>query len=153
VRSSEAACPFCSASLPKKLAAKAVPAAGRRLERLAAFTFAATLAVTGCVVGGAEEETGQSEDDLGGIMPMYGMPPPWKKDAGKADSGKDAGKDAAKDSGKDAAKDAGAPCDDGGVYAMYGAPGWMPPPCPPEEDEKDGGGVMPMYGMPPMDPE
>jgi hypothetical protein len=151
VRSTEASCPFCSTALPSKLASRAVPTAPRRLGRLAAFTFAATVAVTGCVVSGAEDEdTGKSEDDLGGVMPMYGMPPPWIKDAGK-DSGKDAGKDAAKDSGKDAAKDAGpGPCDDGGVYAMYGAPGWDP--CTPPDDE-DGGGIMPMYGMPAPEPK
>ncbi|MBX3213690.1 MAG: hypothetical protein KF850_16750 [Labilithrix sp.] len=156
VRSSESACPFCAASLTSH-AKRVVPAAGRRLERLAAFTFAATVTVTGCVAG-SEEETGQSEDELGAVQPMYGMPPEQPIDAGTRPDSGNVKPDAATDGG--AAEDAGpAPCDDGGaMMPMYGMPaspeakadakGKGEPafePCPIEED---GGTMMPMYGMP-----
>src|SRR4051812_19548177 len=75
VKSSEAACPFCSASLSGKLTRRA-PSTTKRLERLAAFTFAAALAVTGCAVAGDEsEQGGKQESDLGGFHALYGMPP------------------------------------------------------------------------------
>jgi hypothetical protein len=144
VRSSEAACPFCATTLPESLAARAVPSAPRRLERLAAFTFAASLAVAGCN-GKTDAETGSSFDDLadksdagpddhGQPMPMYGMPAPPRDD--DADDG-----GVAAMYGMPAPDvDAGPPVtDDGGVAAMYG----MPAP-----DTSDGGGIMPMYGMP-----
>lgn len=141
VRSNESACPFCSAQMGDA-GSRAVPMAGRRLERLAAFTFAASLAVTGCFVAG--EDTEKREDELGGIMPMYGMPPvpPELRDAGAPDA-------ADKDGG--AAPDE-KPCnptppmDNGSPFAMYGAPAFpVLEPCPVE----DAGGPMPMYGMPP----
>lgn len=141
VRASEAACPFCSAELPSSLAARAVPAAPRRLERLAAFTFAATVAVTGCSLAGdsESEDTGKADDELGSYQPMYGMPP--RVDAGKPVKPiKDAGKDAKPDS---AVEDAGSPtpCDAGTAHAMYGMPAFL-----------DGGNAQPMYGMPAFDP-
>lgn len=148
VRSSEAACPFCASSLPSDLRARAVPAANKRLDRLAAFTFAASVAVTGCTISGGEETTTQ-EGELGSVMPMYGMPAP-ERDAGPAE---DAGPTDTEDGGA-------APCDDGSPYAMYGLPAFEPCPVdPPVEDggataedagspKDDGGGIMPMYGMP-----
>lgn len=128
VRSSEASCPFCKSALPTGLATRAVPAAPRRLDRLAAFTFAASLAVAACggksvdpITGtGSEEVIGKDgdkkddgkkdfDDDFGGAQPSYGAPaPPWD------------------------------PPMDAGVAPMYG----MPAP------EVDGGATAPMYGMP-----
>ena len=129
VRSSEPACPFCASALPTDLGARAVPAAPKRLDRLAAFTFAATLAVTGCAVVSGGDDSEKSEGEIGAIQPMYGMPPPPPAQ----DSGSDGG---------------AAPCDDGGgIQAMYGAPPVdLPPPCPVEES--DAGAIQPMYGMP-----
>lgn len=151
VRASESACPFCASVLPEDLASRTVPAAPRRLERLAAFTFAATLAVAGCSAG--EEDTDKQEGEIGSIMPMYGMPPPAL----------DAGLEPAEDGG--CAKDT----DPGGFAALYGMPSW-------DEDKNenkgenkgdpcndadagagagggggfafDGGGFFALYGMP-----
>lgn len=131
VRSCEAACPFCSSALPTNFGASAIPSTRKRLDRLAAFTFAATLAATGCALVG-DEDTEQQEGELGSIHPMYGMPAPV--DAGKH---KDAGKKDAGHVKPDAGDD-----DHGGFHAMYG----MPAPEPDAGD--DHGGVMPMYGMP-----
>jgi hypothetical protein len=145
VRASETACPFCASELSLRVA-RAVPAAPRRLERLAVFTFAAAVAVTGCTVN-PTEDTSEQESELGGIQPMYGQPPPPDVDL---DAGPAPDIDAGEDSGD---QDAGSPCDtppadDGGIHAMYGAPAfeeiWTP--CP--VDEEDGGGIQPMYGMP-----
>ncbi|MEO8875487.1 MAG: hypothetical protein ABI461_07870 [Polyangiaceae bacterium] len=77
VRASESACPFCSAELPTDLASRAVPAAGRRLSRAAAFTFATTLAVAGAA--GTEACTSCT---------LYGAPP---IDIGTEDGGGDGG--------------------------------------------------------------
>lgn len=131
VLASETNCPFCSTVLPTDLASHAIPAAGRRLNRAAAFVFGASLAVTGCSSevdtggsgdssssGGSETDAGvdSGPDDDGGVMPLYGDPPP----------------------------------DDGGGAAMYGAP-------PPDDagtdamTADDGGGV-PLYGAPPPNP-
>ncbi len=154
VKSSEATCPFCSATLSGQTISR-TPAARRRLERLAAFTFAASIAVTGCAVAG-DDDSEKTEQDLGGIHAMYGMPPPH--DAGPAP-----------DAAPPPPTDAGPPCtpipasDDngGGFAAMYGMP---PPgpihPCPAPVDAGpgpvdagpepfDGGGPHAMYGMPP----
>ncbi|MBX3230196.1 MAG: hypothetical protein KIT84_24810 [Labilithrix sp.] len=148
VKSSESACPFCSSALSGAMM-KRTPSAQRRLERLAAFTFAATLAVTGCAVAGDESDTDKSEQEIGGIHAMYGMPPPPV------------------DAGPPPAEDAGpAPCttdnddeDHGGFAALYGMPSFppsLPPPCPTEDAGAppppptfDGGGFHAMYGMPP----
>lgn len=151
VRASESQCPFCHGALPTQLKARAVPAANRRLDRFAAFTFAATLAVTGCTAGTSEEAESQ-DNELGSIQPMYGMPAPEdagpKKDGGKKDGGKaDGGKpsDGGKADASPCDTDKG-PKDNGGVFAMYGAPAVIDvvDPCPAE----DGGSVQPMYGMP-----
>ena len=110
VRSSESACPFCSSALPTNLGARAIPSAPRRLDRLAAFTFAATLVVTGCAVAG--DESDEQESEIGSVMPMYGLPPlpPCPvTDAGTP----------VQDGGS--ATDAG-PRDAGGFHAMYGLP-------------------------------
>ena len=134
VRSEERACPFCTSALPTNLSARAVPAATRRLERLAAFTFAATLAITGCVAEGGEE-TEDQESEIGSIMPMYGLPP-IQVDAGTPDTGTSDGGSAdggVKDGGSaDGATDGGAPTTDAGPFPSH-----------------DAGGFMPMYGLPP----
>ena len=149
VRSSESACPFCSSALPTNLGARAIPSAPRRLDRLAAFTFDATLVVTGCAVAG--DESDEQESEIGSVMPMYGLPPP-PLDAGVSDSS------TSTDGGP--SPDAG-PCDTGGFHAMYGLPPL--PPCPvtdagtPVQDggsatdagPRDAGGFHAMYGLPP----
>lgn len=143
VRSSEASCPFCATALPESLASRAVPAAPRRLERLAAFTFAASLAVSGCngktdaetdaTFGELVDKSDAGPEDNGQPMPMYGMPAPPPEEV-------DDGGVAAMYGMPAPEVDAGPPpADDGGMAAMYG----MPAP-----DTFDGGGIMPMYGMP-----
>ena len=129
VLASETNCPFCSAALPTDLASHAVPAAGRRLGRAAAFVFGASLAVAGCSSdiegggtsgssssGGSEQDAGTDSgpDDDGGVMPLYGDPPP----------------------------------DDGGGMALYG----VPPPMDAGVDATDDGGGVPLYGAPPPNP-
>ncbi|MBX3233895.1 MAG: hypothetical protein KIT84_31595 [Labilithrix sp.] len=151
VRSNEPCCPFCQSELPVGLGGRAVPSATRRLERLAAFTFAASLAMTAC--GGKEADplgsgTGEiigendddDDDDDGSAMPMYGMPA-HPDDAGAAAPmyGMPAPPD----------EDAGAaapmygmpahPLDGGAAAPMYGMPA----------HPLDGGAAAPMYGMPP----
>jgi hypothetical protein len=157
VRASEASCPFCASALPEGLTA--VPNTTRRLSRFAAFTFAAAVVVTGAMTvgcsGSDEGGEGQSEGQLGGIMPMYGAPVPHH-DAGTGgctddDNGSlvamygippwpsyDAGH-VATDAGAPCAHDGGAPAQDGGgFHAMYGAPPTF-----------DAGGFHALYGLPP----
>ena len=129
VLASETVCPFCSTALPTDLAAHAVPAAGRRLNRAAAFVFGASLAVAGCSSevetgsggassggssGGGEQDGGPGPDDDGGVVPLYGDPPP--------------------DDGGPLPTDAGLPDLDAGL------------------DATDGGGGVPLYGAPPPNP-
>jgi hypothetical protein len=70
VRAGEGACPFCSSALPVDLAARAVPAATRRLSRVAAFGFAAAVAAlgtastTGCAADSDGSEAATDEDDI-----------------------------------------------------------------------------------------
>src|SRR5262245_35106365 len=125
VRSLESSCPFCEAALPTNLGATAVPAATRRLARLAAFTSAAPQAVTGCTVAGSDSE-GQNEQDIGTVVAMYGMPPQPIV----------AGNPEQTDAGHPLHHDAGP--HDAGVDAN---------PC----DPVDAGGFQAMYGMAPMD--
>lgn len=91
VRADDAACPFCGAAIPEGAAARAVPAARGRLDRVAFFTFATTIAAAACSSGGA-----------GSI-----------DDAGAARDG------TAKDDGA-ARDDSGVVKDDGGMQAAYG---------------------------------
>ncbi len=137
VRASESACPFCASALPTDLARHAVPPATRRMNRAAAFTFAATLAVSAGAIstsacGGTVE---QGPDDHGGGQAMYGT--------ARADDG-------------------GATIDDGGTAAMYGlayvdsgAPedaGQPTPayglPFPEDAGPPDDGGLVAAYGLP-----
>lgn len=149
VKSSEAACPFCSSSLSGKLTRRA-PTTTKRLERLAAFTFAAAVLVTGCAVAG-DEESDKQESELGGFHAMYGMPPP-PVDAGPPPPPVDAGPPP-----PPPCHDDNADTDDshGGFAALYGMPPHFPPPCTPVVDagpppvHHDGGGYHTMYGMPP----
>ena len=115
VRATETACPFCARSLPRGLAARVPPAADVRLTRLAAFTFAASVAVgAGAVVVACSGQTDDGgERDSGGVAPMYGEPP---SDAAGGD-----GSDAARDTGGIAPM-YGEPADSGGIGPAYGVP-------------------------------
>lgn len=106
ILAAEEVCPFCEGTVPRDLAAAAVPSATQRMSRAAAFVFGASLAVTACGsegggTGGAGGTTGSTTtstvDDDGGAMALYGVPAP-----------EDAGTDA--------------PDDDGGNVALYGVP-------------------------------
>ena len=150
VRASERACPFCRSVLSSTLASKAIPGATQRLSRAAAFTFAATLAATGCsddpapaadaavLDTGSATDTGPSTDrgtdtgsatdtgfptDDGGVAPLYGLPAP--------DSG--------------TATDTG-PTDDGGVAPLYGLPA---PDSGTGQDAGEDGSIGVRYGSPP----
>lgn len=128
VRSNEASCPFCEGALPAGLGARAIPAARVRLDRLAAFTFAASLALAAC--GGKAVEPIPSED------------------------GNDRKTDSAKRTDDDERTPAPAqPADDddytyGSMSSSYGGP--PPPPKPkPNPSDEDAGTSAAMYGMPP----
>jgi hypothetical protein len=136
VRASETACPFCDSALPTDLASRAVPPANRRLNRAAAFTFAASLAVVSASVstaacGGVVE----GPDDHGGGQAMYGI--------ARVDDG-----GAVIDDGGTAALyglayvDSGAPEDGGGILPMYGAAN------PDAGEPPDDGGIVAAYGLP-----
>jgi hypothetical protein len=136
------ACPFCAAVVPEGFARGIIPAANRRLDRLALFTFATALTVGAC--GGIDDGKASKDDDGGTVQNAhdagvdvdpgtlagaYGGPP---LDSGLRDA---RAKDAA------SPRDAG-PDDDGSAIAMYGLP-------------IDAGGfdvnVQPPYGLPPLD--
>ena len=94
VRTTEARCPFCEASLPDDLPARVVPGAPHRLSRAAAFAFTASLAVAACPGGGGDLPEGSTSSggsssggsssggssgtasDGGGNQALYGMPAP-----------------------------------------------------------------------------
>jgi hypothetical protein len=131
VRASERACPFCRSMLPSTLASKAIPGATQRLSRAAAFTFAATLAATGCSDDPAPPADAAVLDT--------GNPSDTGTDTGSAtDTGTDTG----------SATDAGFPADDGGIVAMYGGP---PDSGADSGAPDDNGGVAPLYGLPAPD--
>lgn len=127
VRATERSCPFCRTALSASIASRVIPGATQRLSRAAAFTFAASLAATGC------------SDD-----------PAPAADAAVLDTGSDTGAtaDRGTDTGTDTgmATDAGFPTDDGGFLAMYGGP--------PQDSGVDSGGpsddgsIVPLYGLP-----
>lgn len=135
VRAAERACPFCAAALPADLGAHAVPAATRRLDRLAVFTFAASIAAAGCggktetpdvdqVDGGSSSGSSGSSSSSGssgtssGVAPPYGLPGPE---------------------------------DDGGAAALYGlpAPDGGPPGSSSGSSGSSSGNPAPLYGAPP----
>ena len=139
VRASESACPFCDSALPSDLASRAVPPANRRLNRAAAFTFAAALAVTSGAIstsacGGVVD---QGPDDHGGGQAMYGL------------ARIDDGGTSVTDGGTIgtmygiAYADSGEPADDGGILPMYGAAN--PDASTPPDDD---GGIVAAYGLP-----
>jgi len=137
VHASEDGCPFCGASLPRDLAAKAVPGASQRLSRAAAFVFGATVVVSGCS-GEVQDGRAASGSDEGSTSGGGGGGDP---DAGPNDDGGNAalyGLPAPRDAGPDG------PDDDGGGMAEYGAP-----PGPDGGLTMDGGGGQPLYGAPP----
>lgn len=123
VRASESHCPFCQGELPSDLGTAAVPNTRRRLDRVAAFTFATTVAIAGCAGGFDGESTdSQEQESVGGIQPMYGNPPifdagPPVTDAGTPDAN---------------------PCDAGPIVIWPGG-GW---------DDDDPGSIHAMYGLP-----
>ena len=116
VRSSERACPFCRSALSTDLAARAVPGTTQRLSRAAAFTFAASLAATGCASDPVPNDAATVTDtgsDAGTIV----------TDTGPADTGAPTDTGAPADTGTQA--DAGAPVDagkDGSIGVRYGSP-------------------------------
>lgn len=65
VRTTEGACPFCSAALPTDLSSRAIGVPKVRLSRAAAFLFGATMSVTAC---------GDDEPDDGSSVALYGGP-------------------------------------------------------------------------------
>lgn len=139
VRTTEGQCPFCEAALPRDLERKVVPAATRRLDRLAAFTFATSLVATACSgtdgVIGPEPEMSQGTDGSESAEDELRKRKKKKKDAGAADSGC-------------------SKSDPGAIQPMYGGPPF-PSPCPtdpPPPPQDDAGGIVPMYGAPPPPP-
>jgi hypothetical protein len=135
VRATERACPFCRSTLSSALAAKAVPGSTQRLSRAAAFTFAATLAATGCSSDPAPADASVADTGTG-------------TDTGvRTDTGATTDTGVRTDTGVSA--DAGFPADDGGFLAMYGGP--------PQDSgvdsgaPDDNGGVAPLYGLPAVD--
>ncbi len=85
VRSSEASCPFCAASLPSNLASRAVPGASRRIHRGAMYTFAtiasvaSTVALASCSSTSTTTPTpgpsdGTTADSPGDTVPDDGNP-------------------------------------------------------------------------------
>ena len=144
IRVDHGACPFCAAPVPADFARGVIPAATRRLDRLAIMTFTTALSVaacgaiaddgTGARVGdaGVERLDGGADArawrDEGNVAPSYGASP---FDAGHFDAARlDAAK---KDGGGVSDEDGGAP------GPMYGLPVF-----------DDGGGAT-LYGLPPLD--
>lgn len=132
IRIDHETCPFCRAAVPAGFEKRVVPSPNRRLDRLATFTFAATLAVSACgeVESDEQQDRGIAAQDAGGKdgdkdvgnpVPAYGLSPP-----------------------PDASRKDGAIWDeDGGLQAAYGAP-------PPDGGWEDVP-VAPPYGLPPLD--
>jgi len=112
---SETVCPFCASAVPEDLAARAIPAANRRLSRIAIFTFATSVTAVGAVAG-CNEDQGSVTADYGsaacdnsdctvldgGIGTLYGLADaqfvddaaPDASDAAVNDDSGDAGEDA-----------------------------------------------------------
>lgn len=131
IRIDHAACPFCAASVPADFARRVIPPSRKRLDRLATFSFATTLAVAAC----------------GEIEPQPASPSPGVAavgDAGPDGRAATAPSDAGRDARPEAGADAGRVDDDGGVMAEYGAP-------PLDAGFDDDGGISADYGQPPVD--
>lgn len=166
VRSAEAACPFCGHALPTNLASRAVPSTGRRMDRLATFTFAVGLTVAACGgvagegvdpqgqtqaddeeselrkkkkkdAGAVAQDAGCTEDNFGGVGALYGAPPTPEDDFGGVGALYGAPPTPVP---SPCAKDAGAPKDAGKADAAAKDGGRA----------KDSGAIQPMYGMPPV---
>ena len=130
IRVNHESCPFCGSTVPVGFASRVVPPAKKRLDRLATFSFATTLAVAACgeiqPEPGAGTGTSQNSNpsqvaaDAGTTAPRGATPQP---DAGKR-------------------SDAGLVQDEGGVAAEYGAP--------PDAGFDDDGGISADYGQPPI---
>jgi len=130
VRTAEATCPFCAASL-SDLEARIIPNVTKRLSRGAVFVFAASsLAVAGC---GSDESTTSTP-------PTDAQTDSNKTDTNVGDSPADSPDTNAADSPADSPVDT---LDTGGVAPPYGIPGDSGPP--------DEGGGSADYGAPPTD--
>lgn len=133
VRASEHACPFCRSALPAGLAARAVPNTTQRLSRAAAFTFAASLAATGCASDPVPNDTGVVADtgsDSGSVVTDRGTATDQQA---PADTGAVADAGSTTDTGS-------APDDVGGPAPLYGLPAL---------DAGQDGSIGVRYGSPP----
>jgi hypothetical protein len=114
---SERACPFCSAALSDDRVA--VPAASRRLSRMAVMTFASTLTMgaTSAIVG-CSDDGGGTVVDSGTNVAAYGAPidsaPP--ADTGMSEAATEAATDSA------TTTDSSADTDGGSMAGAYGLP-------------------------------
>ena len=157
VRSSESACPFCQGALPSDLGARAVPGTTQRLSRAAAFTFAATLAATGCssdtspADASTVTDTGATTDTGGATDTGSPTDRGTATDTGTAaDTGTDAGMLAMYGGPPaDSGVDAGTPDDHGGIAPLYGLPADAGP--SDSGAPTDNGGIAPLYGAVPAD--
>jgi len=135
VRSSEAVCPFCAASIPISFKDAPPPRAPtRRLSRAALYAFGATslTLATACSGSVTDVEDNDASADVApdqgvGPTPSYGAP--------------------------GMPIEAGPPEPDGGVGPVYGAPADAEPPLDGPQGPDSGleGGVGPVYGSPPHD--
>ncbi len=152
IRVDHSTCPFCSTAVPAGFAARAIPPARKRLDRLATFTFATTLALAACgeIADEAAPGAGTSRNGNGignGNGPVTGV---HDAGAGSADAGAGLREDASSRADRDAASDAAPDAwidsgfdDDGGISADYGQP--------PVDAGNDSDNVAPLYGAPPLD--
>ena len=106
VKTTEASCPFCKATLAERTVA-AVPIVKNRMTRAAAYAFGASLAVTGCVTGTVPGE-GSGDGTLDG--------------GGGGGGNGDGGGGGKKDGGGGGMQDA--PDDQGNIQPPYGAPAY-----------------------------
>jgi hypothetical protein len=159
VRATERACPFCRTALSASIASRVIPGATQRLSRAAAFTFAASLAATGCsddpapAADAAVVDTGSTTDS--GTAPTRARPPTRAPttDTGLTDAGfpSDDGGIVAMyggppDTGVDSGADSGGPSDDGGIAPLYGLPADAGQP---SQDAGPDGSMILRYGSPP----
>lgn len=131
----EPSCPFCGDAMPEDAAARAIPPARKRLDRLATFTFATALVAAAC--GGTTSDNVPSTDGGGATQ--------------------EGGRDGA--AGDSATRDGGLQDDDGGMVSLYGMPydagpdGNIAQPygLPPLDAGMPDINVQPPYGLPPLD--
>lgn len=152
VLATERVCPFCGAAMPEDFSARVRPEAPRGLSRMAAIALGTTLALGACsdtvtstdgsagdVVDASVDTPADAPGDEGGLVPLYGKPPPT-----------DVAEDLVDDDGAPATEYGGpvfdAGFDDGSPAGMYGGP----PPIDASRDAVDDeGGSIFLYGAPP----